>query len=78
MPKNIPREPEVKTAGYLRREEAAHYCRLSVMTIDRATATGDVVFFKVGRRNLFRQADLDKWMERFLVDCSQPSGGSAA
>ena len=45
-------------------EEAALYVRLSPRTLERYRVTGEgPTYLKNGRRVLYRQADLDQWLE---------------
>ena len=55
-----------KTA-FVDKRTAAKYCALSQRTIDTAREDGELVFYKVGRRVVFRIADLDVFMGRCRV-----------
>lgn len=48
-----------ESTGVLTAEEAAKYLRVSVKTLYRLVAAGDVPGQKVGRAWRFRQVDLD-------------------
>lgn len=48
----------------LDRGATARYLGLSVSTIAELTATGQLRSLKVGRRRLYRLADLDDWLLR--------------
>ncbi len=46
------------------RKEAARRLGLSVVTIDRELARGNISHFRSGRRVLFTQAHLDEYIKR--------------
>lgn len=46
------------------RKEAARRLGLSVVTIDRELARGNITHFRSGRRVLFTQAHLDDYIKR--------------
>lgn len=46
------------------RREAARHLGLSVVTIDREVARGNIAHFRGGRRVLFTQAHLDEYIQR--------------
>ena len=46
------------------RKEAARRLGLSVVTIDRELARGNITHFRSGRRVLFTQAHLDEYIKR--------------
>jgi excisionase family DNA binding protein len=46
------------------RKEAARRLGLSVVTIDRELARGNITHFRSGRRVLFTQAHLDEYVKR--------------
>lgn len=49
---------EAKT--YMTRRETANLLRVSVRTVDRLCQTGELESFTVGRRRLFRRAQIEK------------------
>lgn len=44
------------------RAGAARFLGIGLSTLAELTATGDVPSLKVGRRRLYRVADLDSWL----------------
>lgn len=51
----------------LNQREAADLCRLSPRTLERYRCSGfGPVYRKLGRRVLYRPADIDAWIERRL------------
>lgn len=46
------------------RKEAARRLGLSVVTVDREIARGNITHFRSGRRVLFTQAHLDEYIKR--------------
>ena len=56
------------TTGYMRRQEAADYLRVTTRTLANWQTEGIVPFIKVKRRVvLFRRQDLDAALQRFRV-----------
>jgi excisionase family DNA binding protein len=49
---------------YLTKQQAQTYTGLSGRTLDYAREREELVFYKHGKRVLFKRADLDAWMER--------------
>ena len=54
-------------SAFVDKRTAAKYCALSQRTIDYAREHGELVFYKVGRKVVFRVADLDAYMARCRV-----------
>jgi excisionase family DNA binding protein len=46
----------------LDRPEAAEYLRVGLSYLAELTASGEVPSLKLGRRRLYRRADLDRWL----------------
>jgi hypothetical protein len=64
---------------YHRTPKAAEYCGLSVSTMEKLRLTGGgPIFIKRGRSVLYRQADLDAWMESLRRRSTSDQGGRAA
>ena len=53
--------------GRFNRIQAANYCGVSVITIDRALANEKISHFRIGRRVIFDKSHLDN----FLASCEQ-------
>jgi predicted DNA-binding transcriptional regulator AlpA len=52
----------------LNQREAAGYLRLSERTLERWRVSGDgPEFVKAGRRVLYRQVDLESWIDKRIV-----------
>ena len=60
------------TTRWLTAHEAADYARVSVVTLRRAVAKGDLTAFHInhGRRVRFRAEDIDNW----ITAPAQPAG----
>jgi excisionase family DNA binding protein len=58
----------------LDRHGAANYLSLGLTTLAELTATGSVPSLRVGRRRLYRVADLDAWLAE-QVDGRSPEVG---
>jgi excisionase family DNA binding protein len=65
------RHPDLPPA-VLDRPGAANYLGLGLTTLAELTGTGAVPSFRVGRRRLYRLADLDAWL------AARVGGGSGA
>jgi excisionase family DNA binding protein len=46
------------------RKEAANYCGVSVVTIDRALAGKKISHFRIGRRVIFDRTHLDEFLNK--------------
>ncbi len=46
----------------LDRHEAARYLGVGLSTLAELTAAADLKSLKIGRRRLYRRADLDEWL----------------
>jgi excisionase family DNA binding protein len=46
----------------LDRREAAHYLGLGASTLAELTASRELPSLKIGKRRLYRRADLDEWL----------------
>lgn len=58
---------------YKTRQEAAEYLRISQRTFDTLISQGRIPRYKISKqRVLFRQDDLDEYVENNLVDSDQP------
>lgn len=44
--------------------DVAAYTRLSESTIRKRTAAGTIPVVRIGRRTLYRKADIDAWLHR--------------
>jgi len=60
-------ETTEKQTKRFNRHQAAGYCGVSVITIDRALAKEKISHFRVGRRIIFDKSHLDS----FLASCEQ-------
>ena len=61
------------TGGYLDRIRSSIYVSTSIRSMDRARQRGDLPFVKVGRKILYKIADLDAWVESHRVSGLQPA-----
>jgi len=52
---------------YLGKKNASAYTGLSTRALDYAKAKGQLQYYRVGRKVLFRKDDLDTFMRRFRV-----------
>ena len=66
----------MKAGPYVGKAEAANYAGQCVRTLDYARERGDLPYYRVGRKVLFRVADLDAWMDRFRVDVARVGGAA--
>lgn len=60
-------ETTEKQNSRFNRNQAAIYCGVSVITIDRALANEKISHFRIGRRIIFDKSHLDN----FLASCEQ-------
>ncbi len=51
----------------LTRQEAMDYLRISKRTLDNLMRKRDIPFIKIGKKVLFRKADIDAWLESKVV-----------
>lgn len=51
----------------LDKKQAAEFCRVSEVTINRWMSTNKIAFIKIGARVLFRKSQLIKDLEKFTV-----------
>ena len=51
----------------LTRKEAMEYLRISRGTLDRMMRRRDLPFIKMGKKVLFRKADIDRFLESKIV-----------
>lgn len=49
--------------GLLTKAETGEYMRVSLATIDRLMKTRQLPFIKLGKRVLFKKADVDRFLE---------------
>jgi excisionase family DNA binding protein len=54
------------------KSDAARYCGVSVETLDRYKDQGKLGFTKIGKRVVFRQLELDKFLESLTVPATTP------
>ena len=66
------RKDSAKEQKTLDRREAARYLGVCVMTVDRATRDGEIDHYRIGRRVLFDEEQLD----RFLMKSENKSNQS--
>jgi excisionase family DNA binding protein len=52
---------------FLTKKELEQYLRISHGTVDKLMKTRQIPFIKVGKKVLFRKADVDRWIESKLV-----------
>lgn len=52
---------------YLTKEQARHHTNLSLRKLDMARACGALPSLKIGKRVLFKLADLEAFLERYRV-----------
>jgi len=55
-------------AQYLDMRAAIEFSTMSRRTLDYAKDRGDLPFIRKGRKIVFRRSDLERWMERDLID----------
>lgn len=53
--------------SYVDKRGAARFTALSVRKLDYARESGALPFYKVGKKVVYRTADLDAYMNRFRV-----------
>ena len=70
--------PTPPAPGYLTKRVAAGYLSLSERSLDYARQRGEVPFFRVGARVLFKREDLDRWMQRKRIAISKRARRRAA
>ena len=63
MKQSMPTTPPELEAPYLDKRQAARWCCLGMRTIDTVRSRGDLPFHKIGRKVIFRVADLEAFME---------------
>jgi excisionase family DNA binding protein len=54
------------------KREAAKYCGVSVETLDKYKDTGKLGFTRIGKRVVFRQIELDQFLENLTVPAKAP------
>jgi excisionase family DNA binding protein len=54
------------------KQQAAQYCGVSVETLDRFKDQGKLSFVKIGKRCVFRQIQLDQFLDSFTVPAKTP------
>jgi excisionase family DNA binding protein len=54
------------------KSEAATYCRVSIETLDRYKDTGRLGYTKIGKRIVFRQIELDQFLESLTIPAKEP------
>lgn len=52
---------------YLTKAQAQTYTGLSERTLDYARERGELPFFRVGKRVLFKRSEIDAWLEKHRV-----------
>lgn len=62
---NTPQVPQEETLYFL--PDAAKYLKMADSTLRLYIKQGDITGSRLGKRWLFQQADLDNFLERFLV-----------
>jgi excisionase family DNA binding protein len=50
-------------SGLLMKEDVEAYLRIGRRTLDRLIKAREIPFIKLGRRVLFKKADVDAWLE---------------
>jgi excisionase family DNA binding protein len=63
---------QADNGGYADKKQASHFTSLSVRALDYARQRGELASIKVGRKVIFKFADLDAWMSRFKAKSSVP------
>jgi excisionase family DNA binding protein len=53
--------------AFLTKKELGEYLSISHGTVDKLMATKQIPFIKVGKKVLFRKADVDRWVESKIV-----------
>lgn len=53
--------------AFLTKKELGEYLSISHGTVDKLMATKQIPFIKVGKKVLFRKADVDRWIESKIV-----------
>ena len=64
----IPGQGEAPSIGLLDATGAARYLSLSESYIRKAVANRRIPFVRIGKRTLFRRADLDGWVNCHVVE----------
>jgi excisionase family DNA binding protein len=54
------------------KKQAAAYCGISVETLDRYKDSGRLGFTRIGKRIVFRQFELDQFLENLTVPAKTP------
>jgi excisionase family DNA binding protein len=54
------------------KKQAAAYCGISIETLDRFKDTQKLGYTKVGKRVLFRQTELDQFLESLTIPAKTP------
>jgi excisionase family DNA binding protein len=54
------------------KRQAAAYCGVSVETLDKYKDSGRLGFTKIGKRILFRQIELDQFLENLTIPAKAP------
>lgn len=65
-------EDQRKTFEAFNRKEAARRLAVSLVTLDRELARGNILHFRSGRRVLFTQAHLDEYIKRNECQLREP------
>ena len=64
-------------SAYVDKRDGSRYTGISIRSLDYAREKGDLPYYRVGRKVLFRIDDLDAWMERFRVDPTELDAADA-
>ncbi len=51
----------------MERAEVMDYLRISRGTLDKLQRRGEIPFFKIGKKVLFRKSDIDTWIESQII-----------
>jgi hypothetical protein len=54
-------------SGFVGKRAASAYCALGLRTMDYARERGELPFYKVGKKVVYRMSDLDVFMARCRV-----------
>jgi excisionase family DNA binding protein len=56
----------------LNKKQAAAYCNVSVETLDKFKDQGKLGYTRIGKRIVFRQFELDQFLESLTVPAKEP------
>jgi excisionase family DNA binding protein len=66
------RETQETKMAVFNKQAAAKYCGISVETLDKFKDQGKLGFTRIGKRVVFRQCELDQFLESLTVPAKTP------